>query len=163
LSGAYAPFLCVAPPRALIRKTSGYSAENSEAIFIRGGEPWLMSYCWRPPSAENCASHMSSLKAQEHGKSEALNAAIVHGGRLTNSIRALTVHLGRTTRFRERLALLLLIDFQLFCDRTTLLRCCLILPPGWEPTPIAYLDINLKKLKVTPSNLRLTMYLVLVS
>jgi hypothetical protein len=25
----------------------GYSAENSPAIFFRGGEPWLMSYCWR--------------------------------------------------------------------------------------------------------------------
>src|SRR5215472_2153770 len=25
----------------------GDSAENSPAIFIRGGEPWLMSYCWR--------------------------------------------------------------------------------------------------------------------
>jgi hypothetical protein len=23
------------------------SAENSPAVFIRGGEPWLMSYCWR--------------------------------------------------------------------------------------------------------------------
>jgi hypothetical protein len=23
------------------------SAENSPAIFIRGGEPWLMGYCWR--------------------------------------------------------------------------------------------------------------------
>jgi hypothetical protein len=38
-------------------------------------------------SAENCASHMPSLKAQEHGKSEALNAAMLHGRRLTNSIR----------------------------------------------------------------------------
>src|SRR4029453_14636445 len=25
----------------------GYSAGNSPAISIRGGEPWLMSYCWR--------------------------------------------------------------------------------------------------------------------
>jgi hypothetical protein len=29
---------------------------------------------------------MPSLKAQEHGKSEALNAAMSHGRRLTNSI-----------------------------------------------------------------------------
>src|ERR671925_408532 len=26
-----------------------YSAENSSTIFIRGGEPWLMGYCWRTP------------------------------------------------------------------------------------------------------------------
>jgi uncharacterized protein len=25
------------------------STENSPAIFIRGGEPWLMSYCWGFP------------------------------------------------------------------------------------------------------------------
>src|SRR5262245_61291026 len=24
----------------------GYSPKNSPAIFIRGGEPWLMGYCW---------------------------------------------------------------------------------------------------------------------
>ena len=51
----------------LSRKTEGYSSEkavfmgrgerqlmrdspeNSPAIFIRGGEPWLMGYCWRTP------------------------------------------------------------------------------------------------------------------
>jgi hypothetical protein len=33
------------PPYAWM-KTFGYSPENSPAIFIRGGEPWLMSYCW---------------------------------------------------------------------------------------------------------------------
>src|SRR5262249_7329371 len=27
----------------------GDSPENSPAIFIRGGEPWLMNYCWRTP------------------------------------------------------------------------------------------------------------------
>jgi hypothetical protein len=33
--------------RALSQKTLGYSAGNSPAISIHGGEPWLMSYCWR--------------------------------------------------------------------------------------------------------------------
>ncbi len=36
----------------------GYSTENSRAIFIRGGEPWLMSYCWRIQKCQNeCAPH----------------------------------------------------------------------------------------------------------
>jgi len=30
----------------LPKETSRYSPENSPAIFIRGGEPWLMGYCW---------------------------------------------------------------------------------------------------------------------
>src|SRR5215468_10416281 len=30
-----------------VSKNQGYSAGNSLAIFIRGGEPWLMRYCWR--------------------------------------------------------------------------------------------------------------------
>src|SRR5262247_3057784 len=30
-----------------VSKSQGYSAGNSLAIFIRGGEPWLMRYCWR--------------------------------------------------------------------------------------------------------------------
>jgi hypothetical protein len=33
----------------LSQKTLRYSPENSPAIFIRGGEPWLMGYCWRTP------------------------------------------------------------------------------------------------------------------
>jgi hypothetical protein len=28
-------------------KLMGDSTENSLVIFIRGGEPWLMGYCWR--------------------------------------------------------------------------------------------------------------------
>jgi hypothetical protein len=28
-------------------KLMGDSPENSLTIFIRGGEPWLMGYCWR--------------------------------------------------------------------------------------------------------------------
>jgi hypothetical protein len=28
-------------------KLMGDSTENSLPIFIRGGEPWLMNYCWR--------------------------------------------------------------------------------------------------------------------
>jgi hypothetical protein len=30
-----------------VAKGRRYSPENSPAIFIRGGEPWLMGYCWR--------------------------------------------------------------------------------------------------------------------
>src|SRR5262245_12887370 len=26
---------------------TGYSAGNNSAISIRGGEPWLMNYCWQ--------------------------------------------------------------------------------------------------------------------
>jgi len=32
------------------RQPGGYSAGNSPAISIRGGEPWLMRYCWSTPS-----------------------------------------------------------------------------------------------------------------
>jgi hypothetical protein len=35
-------FSCVVVSTKLMRD----SPENSSAIFIRGGEPWLMSYCW---------------------------------------------------------------------------------------------------------------------
>jgi len=41
-----------------------------------------------PPSAENCASHMPSLKAQEQGESEVATAALSRGNRFANSIRA---------------------------------------------------------------------------
>src|SRR4029453_16837242 len=47
---------------------TGYSPENSPAISIRGGEPWLMGYCWRTPRAEICVSHIPSLKAKKLGK-----------------------------------------------------------------------------------------------
>jgi hypothetical protein len=40
-----------------------------------------------PPSAENCASHMPSLKAQEQGESEVATAALSRGNRFANSIR----------------------------------------------------------------------------
>jgi hypothetical protein len=40
------------------QKTPGYSAENSLVIFIRGGEPWIMRYCWRTQKCRNlCVSH----------------------------------------------------------------------------------------------------------
>ena len=39
-----------------------------------------------PPSAENCASHMPSLKAQEQGESEVATAALSRGHRFANSI-----------------------------------------------------------------------------
>ena len=40
------------------RKSNGYSPENSLTIFIRGGEPWLMGYCWPTPKYRNwCAQH----------------------------------------------------------------------------------------------------------
>src|SRR5262245_7804581 len=29
------------------------STENSGAIFIRGGEPWVMGYCWRIQKCPN--------------------------------------------------------------------------------------------------------------
>jgi hypothetical protein len=41
------------------------SAENSSVIFIRGGEPWLMRYCWlmRPSISQVPCNHQSRLKA----------------------------------------------------------------------------------------------------
>jgi hypothetical protein len=30
-------------------KLMGDSPENNLTIFIRGGEPWRMGYCWRTP------------------------------------------------------------------------------------------------------------------
>jgi hypothetical protein len=36
-----------AAAQPLSQKTSRYSPGNSPAIFIRGGELWLMHYCWR--------------------------------------------------------------------------------------------------------------------
>jgi hypothetical protein len=38
----------------IISKTVGYSAGNSLAISILGGEPWLMTYCWPTPKYRNC-------------------------------------------------------------------------------------------------------------
>src|SRR5436305_12429016 len=41
---------CSPKPKKYLWRVSnnqGYSLENSPAIFIRGGEPWLMGYCWR--------------------------------------------------------------------------------------------------------------------
>jgi hypothetical protein len=49
-------------------KREGYSPENSPAIFIRGGEPWLMSTVGEPKRAEICVSHMPSWKAKKLGK-----------------------------------------------------------------------------------------------
>jgi len=41
-----------------VDKTDGYSTENSPAIFMRGGEPWVMNYCWPTPKYRNwCAQH----------------------------------------------------------------------------------------------------------
>jgi len=40
-----------------------------------------------PPSAENYALHMPSLKAQEQGESEVATAALSRGNRFANSIR----------------------------------------------------------------------------
>src|SRR5215218_9479252 len=34
-------------------KTPGYSLENSPAIFMCGGEPWVMRYCWPTPKGRN--------------------------------------------------------------------------------------------------------------
>src|SRR5437763_9997685 len=45
-------------PAQGVSKTSRYSPENSPAIFIRGGEPWLMTYCWRTQKCRNvCIPH----------------------------------------------------------------------------------------------------------
>ena len=52
----------------------------------------------QPQIAENCASHMPSLKAQEHGKSKVLKAAVPHGRRMTNSIPPLSAHETRGAR-----------------------------------------------------------------
>ena len=43
----------------------------------------------QPRSAENCPSHMLSLKAQEHREPDIARAAVLRGNRLTNSIRPL--------------------------------------------------------------------------
>jgi hypothetical protein len=45
-----------------------------------------------PQSAEKCASHMPSLKAQEHGESKVATAALSPGNRFANSIRAIDGH-----------------------------------------------------------------------
>jgi hypothetical protein len=52
-------------------KLMGDSLENSPAIFIRGGEPWLMGYCWPTPFkvlgvlflGEVCSAFLPSKKA----------------------------------------------------------------------------------------------------
>jgi hypothetical protein len=41
-----------------------------------------VGYCWRPPSAEHCASQMPSLKAQELGESDAAIIVVSRGNRL---------------------------------------------------------------------------------
>ena len=45
----------------------------------------------QPQSAENCPSHMLSLKAQEHREPDIARAAVLRGNRLTNSIRTFFV------------------------------------------------------------------------
>jgi hypothetical protein len=44
-----------------------------------------------PPNAENYASHMPSLKAQEQGESEVATAALSRGDRFANSIRSFVI------------------------------------------------------------------------
>jgi hypothetical protein len=46
-----------------------YSAENSPAIFICGGEPWLMSYCWRSQFRRNQYADKSGFQARAERKS----------------------------------------------------------------------------------------------
>jgi hypothetical protein len=46
----------------------------------------------QPQSAQNCASHMPSLRVQEDGRSDTVTAAVLHGNTMTNSIRPLSTH-----------------------------------------------------------------------
>jgi hypothetical protein len=48
-------------------------------------------YCWSTPSTENYASHVPSLKAKKPREANAVTAAVSHGNRMTNSIRAFTI------------------------------------------------------------------------
>ena len=49
-------------------------------------------YCWRTPSAENCAWHMPLLKVQEPGEANAAIKAMSRGNRFANSIRPFAAH-----------------------------------------------------------------------
>ena len=53
------------------------------------------------PSAENCASHMPSLKAQEQGASEVATAALLRCNRFANSIRAVSVQRERSMAIKK--------------------------------------------------------------
>src|SRR5215475_10314761 len=48
--------------------TGGYSTENSPAIFIRGGEPWLMSYCWPTPKCRNLCVPPTFFEGKKAGE-----------------------------------------------------------------------------------------------
>jgi hypothetical protein len=41
------------------------SSENSPAIFIRGGEPWLMRYCWSTPKCRNLGVQYAFLEGKK--------------------------------------------------------------------------------------------------
>jgi hypothetical protein len=52
----------------------------------------------QPPNVENHASDMPSLKAPKSLESNAVTAAVSRGNRMTNSIRAITLHIKETCR-----------------------------------------------------------------
>jgi len=72
----------------------------------------------KPPSAENVASHMPSLKAQEPGESDAATAAVLRGNRLANSISRIVTQkftsLKTTTFLRHKLGSKLLYKTEQF-------------------------------------------------
>jgi hypothetical protein len=53
----------------------------------------------QPQSAQNCASHMPSLRVQEDGRSDTVTAAVLHGNTMTNSIRPFSGHKPRGVPF----------------------------------------------------------------
>jgi hypothetical protein len=71
----------------VIRQVSCLHGGEIQPVHQTGG------YCWSTPSAENYTSHMSSLKAQKSREVNAVTAAVSRGNRMTNSVRALSVHL----------------------------------------------------------------------
>ena len=68
------------------RKTNRYSAGNSPAISIRGGEPWLMGYCWQTQKCRNFGIPHACLEGKKawetctrKGTSRTLNAMGING------------------------------------------------------------------------------------
>jgi hypothetical protein len=63
------------------------SPENSLVIFMRGGEPWVMNYCWSTPKYRNWYAQHAFFEGKKLRKLPRENVLLELRRRLANSIR----------------------------------------------------------------------------
>jgi hypothetical protein len=71
------------------QQTNGYSAENSEALFIRGGDCQFMSYCWRTWQSRKLSLAHSFFKRIRPWRCLAERLAWEAGNRFANGNRTI--------------------------------------------------------------------------